>query len=84
MFTNIDNKELPILAKVISSDFITPTGSFHKGANPAQCLATLVAIDDMLSVRKVRTLMLRKRGFQQAIDGRITQLIEELKEIESD
>lgn len=82
MFDNIRTEELPTLARALAQPYRDEEGVEQPAHNTEQVFAKLQAIEQMLSVRKVKTLMLRKRGFQTAIAGIMDNLVHELDDCE--
>ena len=80
MFDNIKPNELPLLARAMAQPFKDEEGIVHAAHNNTQILAKLEAVEHMLAIRKVKTLMMRKRGYQIALAGIIDNLSQELDE----
>lgn len=80
MFKNIRPEELPLLAKAMSKPYKDENGVKHPPHKTEQIFAKLESIDQMLAVRKVKILMLRKHGYQKAIEGIIGNLCDQLSE----
>lgn len=81
MFDNIRTNELPLLAKAMAQPYEDENGVVHPAQNNHQILAKLEAVEHMLAIKKVKTLMIRKRGYQKALHGIMENLIDELSEL---
>lgn len=61
-FANIPIRDLPIWVKVLKEGGITSAGEMQK---------ELALIDDLLTLRKCRSLLNRKKGLRDLLEARI-------------
>lgn len=74
-FSNIATDEFPLLATIVNSD----------SPSLEHTLLTIEAIDDLLTICKMKPMMLRPRknqkSFKQVLDGRIGKLVVDLSDL---
>jgi len=76
-FYHITTEELPLLAKTLKKETISDDGTRYPERSNEDTLETLELIDDLLSIRKSKSLMMKKRGYQVALSKRIEQYLKE-------
>lgn len=79
MFPNIEPNELQLLAKACKGGYTNSDGEYVPERSIDQVYNDLDTISKMLTIRKVKMLLIRKRGFQKALDGIMNHAIEKEK-----